>query len=453
MKKMNEMKKILCGVLLCALFPFIIAAGEVSREDAIRVAADKCSTLAGDNFHAQVKQVRLVEKDGQNCYYIIHFQPEGWALVSADDRAKPVLAYSPAGLFYEDQQPPAMQWLLDQYADAIRSLASRRTQRKHPAWDSETPHLRAAAKIEPLIQVNWNQSGQYNKACPVNTKGERALVGCVAVAMAQAMSVFQKPDRPVGRNGYTDSDFGLVSVNYDREAPYDWDAIMNASNANAETARLLFHCGVAVNMDYGKDGSGSYCNRIPNALKTYFSYPSTVSYYRRNSYSGDWIALITEELSAGRPVVYDGTNDMGTSAHAFNLDGFDGSDSFHVNWGWGGRNNAYFTLENLNDGNFNYLNNHGVVVGIESRGDAPHTEAQASPTFRLYAGADGAYTLEAPEAGRYRIYDLRGNQISGGTFQAGRHAFHPADALAPAVCIVAFSYGNKETTQKIIINK
>jgi hypothetical protein len=451
MKK--QMKKILYTLALCSLFPFTGGSKEVTPEEAVRVASERGKALAGDDFPSQVQHIRSVEKDGKKCYYIIQFQPEGWALVAADDQASPLLGYSPTGRFYADEQPPAMQGWLDQYATEIKSLASRPIQKRHEAWDRKFLQTRASAKVEPIIQVKWDQSSPFNNYCPKNEKGEKALVGCVAVALAQAMSVFQQPEKPNGRNGYTDDDFGLVNVNYDREAPYNWEAILTASDGNSETARLLYHCGVAVNMDYGKSASGSYCTRIPKALTSYFSYSlSTVKYYKRDSYTGNWTDLIVEELAAGRPVIYDGANDKGTSAHAFNLDGFDGSGSFHVNWGWRGKNNGYFTLENLNDGNFNYLNNHGVVVGIVPLSGSSHVEPAVTPLVRLSAGAQGGYTLESSETGRYRVHDMKGNQVADGLFQAGSQAFMPAASLSPSVYIIIFSYGGKETTQKFIIH-
>ncbi len=119
------------------------------------------------------------------------------------------------------------------------------------AKESATRPLRAAtratkAAVAPLIKVNWNQSGSYKKYCPKDGNGQ-AIVGCVAVGMAQAMSVAQWPERSVGRIRLRQQD-GYQYINYDKEPAYNWDAILSGANGNDDVARLLWHCGVAVKM-------------------------------------------------------------------------------------------------------------------------------------------------------------------------------------------------------------
>ena len=37
-------------------------------------------------------------------------------------------------------------------------------------------------------------------------------------------------------------------------------------------AQFLHHCGIAVDMQYGNDGSGAYSDDVPPALRSYFGY-------------------------------------------------------------------------------------------------------------------------------------------------------------------------------------
>ena len=148
------MKRIITIVIVWGLLPWIAQAKGVTKEEAIRVAVERCQSVAGGYFPAEVRQIRLVEKEGKPCYYIIQFQPEGWALVSADDRATPALGYSPAGCFYEDDQPPAMQWWLNEYAEGVKSLSGSTRKQRHALWDRKEIPTRASARIEPFIRVN-----------------------------------------------------------------------------------------------------------------------------------------------------------------------------------------------------------------------------------------------------------------------------------------------------------
>ena len=85
-------------------------------------------------------------------------------------------------------------------------------------------------------------------------------------------------------------------------------------------------------------------------MRKYFSY-NMESYldFRDNHSTAQWDNMVKTDLAAGRPVLYAGqsnrNDDEGTvaGAHAFVLDGYDTNGLFHVNWGWGGNCNGYFS--------------------------------------------------------------------------------------------------------------
>jgi len=124
-------------------------------------------------------------------------------------------------------------------------------------------------------------------------------------------------------------------------------------------------------MEYSSTGSGTQTTYIPAALKTYYKYPNSVVSYSRGSYSGNWEDLIKNELYHGRAVVYSGNDGLGNPGHAFNLDGFDGNSMYHINWGWGGANNGYYSINNVKDGANDYTKNQQVVVGIRAPSVGP----------------------------------------------------------------------------------
>lgn len=311
--------------------------------------------------------VRSIESGGDGpSYYVINLNPRGWVIVSADDVAEPILGYSPTGSLRADLMPDNMRGLMDGYVRQIKEIATL-TSEPHPAWVSTRTLTRAAGGpvVEPLIQVNWNQSAPYNAYCPQGT----ALVGCVAVAMSQAMSVQRFPDRPQGSVRYTSPNYGGLSINFDTEQAYNWNDILSGASDYDEAARLMYHAGMSVEMDYGTDGSGipsSDVSRISDALKENFSYPESVQYIWRDQYDGDWVQLLVNELSAGRAIIYNAVDSKGNYGHSFNFDGYDGEGRFHVNWGWGGMGNGYFGVDNLRDlaMSMDYDAGHVAVIGI-----------------------------------------------------------------------------------------
>lgn len=60
-------------------------------------------------------------------YYVFNFSPEGWAIISADDAAYPVIAYSESS-FYDpnlSNQPPALTAWMDNVAAEITDAVVR----------------------------------------------------------------------------------------------------------------------------------------------------------------------------------------------------------------------------------------------------------------------------------------------------------------------------------------
>ena len=316
-------------------------------------------------------------------YYIINLNPSGWVIVAADDVSTPILGYSATGSLSWSMLPPAMTGLLNTYRNEIHAIKAVSNMR-HSEWkrlSSMSNPLRVSraeesdGSIPPMIPVNWNQQSPYNKYCPTNSSG-KALVGCVAVAMSQAMAVQKYPIKPQGQISYACSNYGLITADLESEPAYNWDKIVNSDKNRDwdEAARLMYHAGISVSMDYGYDGSGVPANqtgpRMAYALENNFAYAAgTIKYQWRQNYNGDWNSLVYNELSAGRAVVYCAQDTEHGYGHAFNVDGYDAvTKKFNVNWGWGGIGNGYFSLDALKDAalNMNYNSGHMIVYNIGS---------------------------------------------------------------------------------------
>ena len=82
-----------------------------------------------------------------------------------------------------------------------------------------------------------------------------------------------------------------------------------------------------------------------SALVQYFRYNPSIETVYRLAYSRQgWYDAIKEEIEAGRPLFYNIT------IHSLVCDGFRRDGSFlqyHVNYGWGGSNNAWFPIDEV----------------------------------------------------------------------------------------------------------
>ena len=404
------MKKQILFIVFVLLVIHASYSKNVTKEQIFAFAATEIKNRE-PSFDGIVQKIEPVAVENQPVYYIVNYAPQGWALISADDAAAPLLAYSCEGRYARENQPESMQAWLRGYAKQVLELGKLSGLSKQAEWDGQGRLRAGGGKIDPIIQVNWNQSSPYNALCPSNSNG-RALVGCVAVAMAQAMTVSRTPDRPKGSASYPSAIYGALGVNYDTVAPYNWNNIMTGANNKDEVARLLYHCGIAVRMTYSSTGSGAYTSAVASALKQYYSYSSSVTYYSRFSGSTEWENLLLTELQEGRPVVYGGNDGTGAAGHCFNLDGHDGANMYHVNWGWGGSNNGYYRIDNLHDQYADYTQGHEAVVGIKPIYYGPSGIALSNNSIRegLNIGTTvGAISVEsevAPENGY--DYELKG---------------------------------------------
>ncbi len=389
-------------------------AAEVSPERASAVAQQLVSARV-DGFNTEIASVTTMSYEGQKAYYVVQFKAGGWALISADDNSTPLIGYSDSGIYQTEGQPSNVKGMMEVFGQQVVRNAHLMNVRSHSGWEVQSANRTARAsstnKISPLITVNWNQTGAYQKYCPKDANGQ-AVVGCVAVGMAQAMSVAKYPSRPVGTYTYNSNTYGSIYIDYDKEPDYNWSAILSGANGKDDVARLLYHCGVSVNMDYGVSGSGTQTAYIVSALKRNFQYPQSVAYYKRDDYTGDWSELILTELREGRAVAYSGSDPKKNYGHCFNLDGYDGS-FFHVNWGWGGSNNGYFPLDGLRDNtmDMDYTDGQGVVVGFRAPSIYPSNILLSNNTVQTSQPAGtvvGSVTVESEATNPTYTFTIQG---------------------------------------------
>lgn len=285
--------------------------------------------------------------DGQPATYVFEQANGGYMLLAADDAVAPVLGYSDEGNFDKDNIPDNMRWWLGQYAQEIAYARANGVKYEAPAKAA------AMTAIAPLCTTKWNQMAPYNNLCPVsNANGQRAVTGCVATAMAQLMKYHNYPAVGEGQKSNTTAGFPTTTINF-AKWPLDWDNMLDTYTANSgekeklAVAQLMVACGVSVEMNYGTDASGAVSAMVAQALIKYFKYDEGCRFINRDYFPmSEWKQMAWNELKTVGPVLYAGTSSEG--GHCFIVDGYDGQDYFHLNWGWGGMSDGYFLLSALN---------------------------------------------------------------------------------------------------------
>lgn len=304
-----------------------------------------------------------------NPYFIYNFNESGFIIVSNEDAALPILGYSIEGIYSADKVFPQLAKWLEIYNKQIRFIQANDiepTPEVNSEWESllkegglSSTRVSETNSIDPLIKTKWNQSPYVNDKCPYDYDYQkRAVTGCPATAMAQIMKYWEYPEKGIGFHSYSHENYGTLSANFSSTF-YDWESMPNyVDSPNDAVATLMWHSGVAVEMQYGANLSGSYViiDKSPTpeqsceyAFKTYFGYDNeSITGLERVNYSdNEWKNLLKAELDAGRPIQYAG---FGQGGHTWVLDGYDNNDFFHMNWGWGGAHDGYFLLDVLSPG-------------------------------------------------------------------------------------------------------
>ena len=292
--------------------------------------------------------------NGNNTYYVFNKDNnEGYVILSADDCMPAVLGVIDNGSFDINKVPENMKWWLSQYDISISNYASKGKKYVSSATKQD---------IAPLLRrIAYGQEEPYNDLCP-EYNGRKAVTGCVATAMAQIMRMHKWPKRGTGMNEYECwlNDKTITLKTDFTQSIYQWDKMpetytgVESSEEKQAVARLLYDCGVAVNMGYGLYGSSAFESKAFQAFIKHFNYDRNAILINRHYYYEDaeWEDLIYENLNNGLPIFYVG---LGKGAygehHAFVCDGYQAKDNlFHFNWGWDGRNNGYFLMAtNAND--------------------------------------------------------------------------------------------------------
>lgn len=331
----------------------------------------------------------------------------GAVIASAESMTPSLLGYFPEGTFNGSALNPGLKYWLSTYAAQIEYV------RRHPAAAFPQAPAKAeslGAAVEPLCQTKWDQASPYCDLCPT-LNGAATATGCVATAMAQAMKVFDYPEKGTGTVAYTWKSTG-DELTLDLSADtYDWANMLPVYGGGSATAEqdaavalLMRDAGYAVQMNYGDinaSGSSAVDSKIPSALIDNFGYDVAIYKASRDNYDLQaWNQLIYDELAKGHPVVYNGVTSK-MEGHSFVCDGYDGEGHYHINWGWSGADNGYFLLSALNPAamgigggstgyGFNY--SQSAIIGIQKPqpGSTPHMQMTCNDDFCIDDPACGA---------------------------------------------------------------
>lgn len=410
------MRKVFKSFVLAAMLLMSVGASakHVTPQDAQKVAETFLKGVGCKHVDQLVD--RTAETDFHHIY-LFTVKDGGFVLLSADDCATPILGYSATALFAVKDMPAHVASWLAGYDEEIARLAQCANDpvaQWRELLNGSMPKATMDTAVAPLLTTRWNQSPIYNDMCPAdnaNSSGH-AYAGCTAIATAQVMKYWNFPETGYGSHSYEHNTYGTLSADF-CNTTYQWDSMPNSlTSSSAQVkkdaiATLIYHVGVAVEMNYGPNSSGAALDNKGNfdtysaekALKEFFKYKSSLnSIFQEDFNPNEYLQILYNELNNSRPFLYAGAEGDSDGGHSFVLDGYDSTGAFHVNWGWGGNYNGFYAIGALNPYNYNYNARGRAVIGIEPSYDfdtASVTVVTAVPFDTNYGSTsgDGTYNF------------------------------------------------------------
>ena len=335
-------KALLVGSLLSFAMPLCLKAHVVTPKEA--------ENIARKYIKLPTKKVtRGVSKQSgysQNAPYYIYndAQNKGFVIVSGTTEMGEILAYSNENALDTTNLHPGLAQLLNSYKMAFKAINTNNaveTEAKKGAFFAKT--------VAPLLKTTWSQDAPYNALLGYN------YTGCVATTISQVLKYHEWPVQGMGNVSYVNtSDNRTLSGNLNL-SQYDWanmlpnyDAPVQATQAQRNAvAKLMKDVGLASGMQYHPGFAVATNQGAFDAFVKHFDYQATCVYQSTEGPSV-FADLLRQELVDGFPFYFYGATKDYKGAHAWVVDGFDDKGFFHMNFGWNGQSNGYYSLSALN---------------------------------------------------------------------------------------------------------
>ena len=222
-------------------------------------------------------------------------------------------------------------------------------------FNAEVPHT-SSNYGQLLTSSTWNQSSPWNDCAPLlSPEAEsRMVAGCGPIAAAQILYALQAPSSLSfdSSDSYTKS--GISFDGSHESLKFPSFAELNTALSNLkfdgspeEMAMLAFAVGVKLQASYTATATSSY---IP---ETFFTEDCGFDSAHRISMTGiknsdgtikqEYIDVIAENIQQGSPVLLTIPN------HFVFIEDYDRlSNQFYINYGWGGKNDGWYDLHDIN---------------------------------------------------------------------------------------------------------
>ena len=328
------------------------------------------NTFKSKGMRFSCRKTTVIPDDNREpALYAINLDPDGFCIVAATKKTETILAYSDQGKFDLNNLPDGLaEWLVEkiEIIQETREEASISTIKPNippkdggflPVAGKEADDQYIIDTYGPLLKTEWGQEYPFNIMCP--DKGcyivdKCCKAGCVAIAAAQVIRYWEPS---VSYNTHTYSWGKMPNTIY----PTKSDNYIRHNIGYLSMANLIHDVGVAVGMDYDCEQSGAKSERIPDVLKQIFEFSDDCICEELTNSKAE--PKLINNILRKQPVIMAGHRTkkllglVYQNGHAWVCDGYkkvthkyknevvETNKYYHMNWGWGGTDNGWFTLD------------------------------------------------------------------------------------------------------------
>ncbi|MBN2608328.1 MAG: C10 family peptidase [Candidatus Fermentibacteraceae bacterium] len=439
------------------LVTMVLAAG-MDTGQAESVARSRISIDGYSNIRFIAGNISLSREDGGTpLAFVFQLDPRGYVIVSGDNRIAPVIAYS-----YSNACCPEGE-AAGPLLDLVRiDLAYRMDHLEEvPAWyvgenirrwaemtgaaapDAPMPEQWPPAGSTPTegwLEENWTQSAPYNMYCPLDlVTGQRSVAGCPAVAMGAILNFHEETNTTRFDDGddYYHNYHEYYWIDDDHEA-HDFPSwpelniLLDTLEAHyaegsvtvEDRAAIVYASGAACRQVYTSSVSGTF--GVGQAYDAYVRFGFEDCQLLDDA-ADSLLEKLAQNMMDGMPAHLAIIDAVPQYGHNVVLDGYNTDEFFHINFGWGGASNGWysFPLSGMPYG-MNFIE--GVIIDIgEPLMSAEHSVAGYREDISIISVSNPVTnelytTVSSPEdcMAQLRVYSIGGRLVMSTDVTLGR---------------------------------
>ena len=420
------MRKIVLTFMLLGMMAYGLHAGPVTPEKALRIAEIVFASQPSNTKAAPGKldivwdgEFEATKADLDPAFYVVGREGGGFVMVSGNDNVRPVLALSYDNPFVVEGMPENVRFWMERIKAYCRD-ALLATPDVVAQWnefeDTKSTVITSSLTNEYYGSrtVEWNQDGPANLKCPVVTgESDRAVCGCVALAMSEIMTWYGYPERGKGtvpQYTYKLNSKTITVPSHELGTTYDWAGLQSlktpqqfydeaSTELGQNLGQLVYDVGTILQLSYSYTyGTSGNLELYPRFAEMMGYSKSAVERYRDYGYSDyQWNQMLKEQVSQ-RPVYYSGNDSARKAGHAYVVDGYATYRSsdlvFHFNFGWAGVCNGYYfsDYQNVRDSDYGVSGDYQSMSALFDF--VPDPYGSSKPVLALGYDADGGMKME-----------------------------------------------------------